>query len=395
MQLRHRRHAFDRPATRAAAVLLAMALSSCGAPRAKMCTTLVAEPRYAPDTVLVSFLGVGGLILRWQGQAIMTAPLYSNPTIGELALSEIHPDPQRIDGLLREEQHELASVRAILCGHSHYDHLMEVPYIALHRATNAEVIGNDSMVKLLDPIAKELSPRLLVSLQRASANERLVPGTRIRVRAIASQHSPQIGPRLQGKTAQALGWLFPLPDISLWRGESDLKAARLPTRAGEWAGGTALAFVIELLRPASDDVAFRIYYQDSPTKPPFGFPPRLGGDRDRYDLAILCMGGATEYPEFPGDIVEYLAPRYVMGVHWEDFFDPRLLGDPTQAGVTEHLEYAPGVEEKKFLSAVRAAQPAAGQAIVPCPDKTTVFTAAGSGGWSIPSSDPDWSRPKR
>jgi hypothetical protein len=151
--------------------------------------------------------------------------------------------------------------------------------------------------------------------------------------------------------------------------------------------------VIELLRPASEEVAFRIYYQDSPTKPPFGFPPKQGGDDDRYDLAILCMGGATEYPEFPGDIIGHLEPRYVMGVHWEDFFDPRQLGDPGKAGVTEHLEYAPGVEEKKFLSAVRAAQRPGGQAIVPCPDKTTVFTYV-SGAWNIPGGDPDWSKPK-
>jgi hypothetical protein len=370
-------------------VLLAASLVAC-ATKPRVCTTLVAEPSYVSNTVQVSFLGVGGVIVLWQGQAVMTATLYSNPTIGELALSEIHADRQRIDGLLREEQHDLTGVRAILSGHSHYDHLMEVPYLALDRAENADVIGNNSMVKLLDPIAAKLSPRQLVSLEDPPAGGHLVPGTRIRIRSIVSQHSPQVGPRLQGQTARVLAWLFPLPDVSLWRGEVDLPAGRLPSRVGEWPGGTALAFVIELLQPATDDVAFRIYYQDSPTVPPYGYPPQSA---DAYDLAILCMGGATEYREFPRDIVTRLAPRYVMGVHWEDFFNPRKLGDRKQTGVREQIHYAPGVDEKDFLKAVRDAQPFAGQAIVPCPDKTTVFTRTG-GAWTIPDSDPDWSKPK-
>jgi hypothetical protein len=320
----------------------------------------------------------------------MTATLYSNPTIGELALSEIYADRQRIDGLLRKEQHDLTGVHAILSGHSHYDHLIEVPYIALHRAENAEVIGNDSMVKLLDPIAGRLCPRSLLSLQDPPANGYLVPGTRIRIRSLVSQHSPQIGPRLQGKTAQVLAWLFPLPDVSLWRGEIDIPAGRLPNRVGEWPGGTALAFVIELLQPVTDGVAFRIYYQDSPTVPAYGYPPESA---DTYDLAILCMGGATEYPDFPRDIVTRLAPRYVMGVHWEDFFNPRKLGDRRETGVREAIHYAPGVDEKDFLKAVRDAQPSGGQAIVPCPDKTTVFIRTGPA-WTISGSDPHWSKPK-
>jgi hypothetical protein len=395
MLLRCPRNTFDGRARtgRVVPFLLVGCLAACVSIRPKMCTTLVAEPAYSADTVQVAFLGVGGVIVRWQGKAIMTAPLYSNPTVVEMALSEIHVDRQRIDGLMRDSLHDLKDVRAILSGHSHYDHLMDVPYIALHRATNAEVIGNDSMVKLLDPIAKDLDPRKLVSLQKPLANEQLVPGTRFRVRSILSQHSPQFGPRLEGRTARLLAWLLPLPNVSLWRGEDEYPMARLPVRVGEWAGGTTLAYVIELLEPDSDDVAFRIYYQDSSTRPPFGFPPKKGTGDYKYDLAILCLGGATEYHDFPRDIVAHLAPEYVIGVHWEDFFNPRELGDPTKLGVREEIHYAPGVHEKDFLTAVRAAQPSGGRAIVPCPDKTTAFTRTG-GVWSIPSGDPDWTKPK-
>ena len=370
---------------RLAAALLALSLVSCGtAPRT--CTTLVPEPRPDPDTVQVTFLGVGGLIIRWQGSAVMAAPLYSNPTIGEIALSEIHPDRQRIDALLRQD---LSDVRAIVSGHAHYDHLMDVPYVALHKAKRADLVGNNAMVKLLDPIRGSLGARKLVSLESPSPPAYDVPGTRLRIRAVVSQHSPQMGPRLVGWVPRMMGFFF-YPGVTLWRGEDEEPAKELPVHAGGWMAGTTQAFVIELL-DADQAVAFRIYYQDSPTVPPYGFPD-WPTNSSRYDLAILCMGGATEYKAFPRDIVRHLGPAYVMGIHWENFFDPRPLPVPGATSVTERLPYAPGVEEGKFLGAVRDAQPSGGRAIVPCPDKVATFRKS-PGGWQLEDGT-GWSQPR-
>ena len=370
---------------RLAAALLALSLLSCGtAPRT--CTTLVPEPRPDRDTVQVTFLGVGGLIIRWQGSAVMAAPLYSNPTVGEIALSEIHPDRQRIDGLLRQD---LSDVRAIVSGHAHYDHLMDVPYVALHKAKSADLVGNNAMVKLLDPIRGKLGPQQkLVSLESPSPPVYDVPGNRMRIRSVVSLHSPQMGPHL-------VGWLprllinFPR-DVTLWRGEEEDPAKELPVRAGNWMAGTTQAFVIELL-DAGGAVAFRIYYQDSPTEAPYGYPD-WPSNPNRYDLAILCLGGATEYKAFPRDIVRHLGPAYVMGIHWENFFDPRPLPSPGATNVTERIHYAPGVEEGKFLGAVRDAQPSGGRAIVPCPDKVATFRKSPSG-WQLEDGT-GWSKPR-
>ena len=121
-----------------------------------------------------------------------------------------------------------------------------------------------------------------------------------------------MGPRLGGFLTR---FLIHFPRVTLWRGEDEGPARELPVRAGNWTAGTTQAFVIELLDPGGA-VAFRIYYQDSPTVAPYGYPdkPTKPGE---YQLAILCMGGATEYREFPRDIVGYLAPAYVMGIHWK------------------------------------------------------------------------------
>jgi hypothetical protein len=341
--------------------------------------------------VRVGFLGVGGVIVRWQGAAIMTAPLYSNPTVAEIAFSEAHTDRQRMDSLMR---HDVSEVRAILSGHSHYDHLMDVPYLALGKALKADVVGNEEMRKLLHPIEDQLSartpPNRLVSLEREHRYD--VPGAPIRVEAIPSEHSPQMGPRLVNKTAQLLAWFVPFPEVTLWRGEHDQELDRIPERVGAWPAGTPLAFVIELLEPGTGDVAFRIYYQDSPTRKPYGYPAPAT-NAHRYDLAILCMGGATEFPGFPRDIVTHLDPKFVMGIHWEDFFSPRPLPLPGEVARREDLLYAPGVDEGRFVKAVRVAQKPGGRAIVPCPDAVTTFRRGG-GGWEIEGDDRGWTKAK-
>lgn len=374
---------------RLAGLVLAASVGAggCG-PKRIACTTLVPPPAQPPRSVQVTFLGVGGLIVRWAGSAVMAAPLYSNPTVGELIASEIHADHQRIDGLLHQD---VSDVRAILSGHAHYDHLMDVPYVALRKATQADVIGNDATVKLLAPIKSALSPRKVVSLQDPAAAYD-VGGTRFRIRAIPSEHSPQIGPRLFGWGPRLVGLLVNLSDVTLWRGEPEKDAETLPVRAGGWPSGRALAFVIELLEPDSDAVAFRIYYQDSPTRQPYGYPPCSG--ECAFDLAVLCMGGATEYRSFPRDIVSYLHPKYVMGIHWEDFFNPRRLPLPGETSARESLYSAPGVQPSRFLAAVRSAQPAGGRAIVPCPDHVTTFVRDGAT-WTIAGADAAWTTAKR
>ena len=372
-----------------------VALSACSGPPRKICVTLPSPPpaydaSADKDRVQVTFLGVGGVIIRWQGAALLTAPLYSNPTIAEMALSEVHSDRQLIDALMRQD---VSNVTAIVAGHSHYDHLMDVPYVALHRAPKADVLGNEAMVKLLHPIADDLAraPRAnrLVSMQKEPVYA--PAGVPMRVTAIPSEHSPQMGPALINRTARLLSWLVPLPEVTLWRGEDEFDLDVLPTRVGGWPAGRPLAFVVELLDPAGGAVAFRLYYQDSPTRDPYGYPARVP---EGYDLALLTMGGATEFRSFPGDIVAHLDPKFVMGIHWEDFFDPRKLPLPGEVNRKESLLYAPAVDEARFLKAVREVQRVGGRALVPCPDKTVTFVRAASG-WELVGDAAGWTAPKR
>ena len=77
----------------AARLPVAVALLALGCVAPQICYTF-REPVKPPvgEVLEVTFLGVGGFLIRWSGQAVMTPPLYSNPTLAELALFDLYPD---------------------------------------------------------------------------------------------------------------------------------------------------------------------------------------------------------------------------------------------------------------------------------------------------------------
>ena len=152
-----------------------LAFAACG-PYRRVCPVLpelsadaFATPTY--DVIDVRFLGVAGFLLRRttldadgeKTDAVLTAPLYSNPTIGELAVSDLASDQRLIDALLPR----VDDVQLILAGHSHYDHLLDVPYIARRWARSALICGSDMARDLLLPfcVHADLKPERIVSLE--------------------------------------------------------------------------------------------------------------------------------------------------------------------------------------------------------------------------------------
>src|SRR5262249_42118553 len=142
------------PAWRSAMIVTATALGAvaAGCGYSLTCT----RPAYRtadPSSLLlrVVYLGSGGVILARGPDVVLTAPLYSNPTAGELAVQDLTSDHERIDAYLRRYENELARASLILSGHTHYDHLMDVPHVMKRWATRADVpvYGNDAMLLVL------------------------------------------------------------------------------------------------------------------------------------------------------------------------------------------------------------------------------------------------------
>lgn len=265
-------------------------------------------PAGAADEVTVRYLGAGGLYVGWRGEAILTGPFFSNPGLLEVGLR-----PMRFRwGAVREGLAgvPMARVGAILAGHSHYDHVGDLPVVAGHLAPWTRLYVNASGANALAPYPR-LRERVTVLeshegewLRLTDAAGRPLP---FRVRTVPSKHAPHFD------------------GITLWasRETRELDRPWRHHRYGELKAGRTYALVIDLLDSAAEGAAprYRIYYQDSASKAPAGVPP--GELRERpYDLAVVVMASAHLVKPYPDDLLREIRPRHALVIHYEDFFSP-------------------------------------------------------------------------
>jgi hypothetical protein len=298
-----------------------------------------------PTTVQVRFLGAAGFLIRRGRDVVLTAPLYSTPSIFKVLDEKSPVIVPRLDRIARFHP-DVDDVQAILVGHAHYDHLMDVPYV-WERTPRALIFGSlttrnillgyrgqapatddfprhvpsippEQIVALDDPDDAEhfkIDSRPCSGWAPACSGEHacapvptqpgdFVPvGDRVRVRALCARHPAQFLKYHQGPCC------VPTP------------RTRPPVSIDEYREGSVLVYLIDFL----DDqkrVVFRVYYQDVPADGHFGQVPAELVQERPVDLALLCAGNSGAVIE-PEKIVGNLKPAAVILGHWEDFFRPQ------------------------------------------------------------------------
>lgn len=259
-----------------------------------------------PDagSVRIAYLGVGGVLIRWQGHGLLTAPFFSHyghlaPVLGSIDWRDVAID-RGMSGL------PLDNVHAVLVGHAHYDHLGDLPPVVRRWTPDATVYVNPSGAAMLAPYADTLRIRPT----RPEPGGWIRPETPdgepapYRFLPVRSEHAPHFPGVRYARGALERAWRED------WPGR--------PLR--DFVDGDTLAFVIELLDPASDRVAFRIHYQDSASPPPAGMPPAETVPEAGLDLAILCVPSAHLVSGYPERLLQRTRPGHVMAIHWESFF---------------------------------------------------------------------------
>lgn len=301
--------------------------------------------------VEITYLGVGGWLIRRGDASLLTAPFFSNPDLLEVGLESIHADPDRIGAHLPD----VADVPAILVGHGHYDHLMDVPWILEHRAPGAIVLGNRTVAHQLAPfgvgrVELEEGPDGLLRLPpppetpAAGGAVRPPPAAPEALRSPGMDQRPGAlrGPRVAvvdpvaGTPDRSGRWIrvaegvrvMPLVSdhaphvagVTLYSGRRTRDMPEPPASAEEWLAGQTLAWLVDLLDP-DGSVAFRAYYQDAAGAAPWGSVPPLG-DGVAIDVALLVPATYSGVVWHPEAILENTSPGHVLVGHWEDFFEP-------------------------------------------------------------------------
>ena len=276
--------------------------------------------------VSVTYLGVSGLLIEHERRVLLTAPFFSNPSLGMVRprMTRLLRSTPRIasDTLLIERLLPRSADRAtaILVGHGHYDHLMDIPYIAIRRATKSRIFGGPSVRHMLmgDSTLRSNGGQRVVAISLAEAGARNRRGawyyttdSAYRFMALVAGHAP---------TYRALknSYLFT-------PGSVDVDLDSLPRTAAEWKLGEPYAYLIDVLSDDRKATVFRIYFQDAPSEPPLGFPPTEVLAERAVDLAVLCGATSSNVPNTPDSLLKVLKPSQVIVGHWEDFFRQQTL----------------------------------------------------------------------
>lgn len=322
------------------------------------------RPRIAAGQLLVRYLRAGGVYFEWQGEALMTAPFASNyPLLASRKLTRyrvrdqqrrrgdpfrtlfdqrIQPDRAAIDFVLGREL-RFDRVLSLLVGHSHYDHLGDVPDLMTRKLPRATLYANES-AKYMLAAEHELAGRIVVLSERSGwLTPRAEGASAIRFRPILSGHAPNFA--LLGRTfAWAAGtvdkpWSTPLAAHTL----------------DELKGGTTYAFLMDFLDPMDRKrVVFRVHYQDAASTPPEGYPPiELLAERS-VDLEVVSMPGRETLPpsrdRYPEGVLRHNRARHALVIHYESFFHPVL--DGARAGDVLLLDTLRGEPAEEFLDSV-------------------------------------------
>jgi L-ascorbate metabolism protein UlaG (beta-lactamase superfamily) len=280
----------------------------------------VAAP--AAGDVRVRWLGVAGFTLECGETTLAHDPFLSRPRALRSLFKLYVPDEQVLSHFVGAESPapELARVKLYLVGHSHYDHLGDVPWLAAH--TQGRVLGSGTTAAIAQGYG--LAPDETV----VAGPGAVVEEGAFDVRVFASRH------------AKVLFGRVPL------EGELD-EPPEAPIHAASFVLGDARGYLVT--ERAS---GLRVVLLSSAAVDPEALSA-LGKEFAPVDALLAATMGRD--PDYAGQLVQALRPRLVVPHHFDDFYTS--IHDPT-AG-------APSDEEDlvAFEAELRAAAKAEGVAL--------------------------------
>lgn len=248
--------------------------------------------------VELRWLGAAGFALRAGQRTLAIDPYLSRPGPRALLTRPLQPDTTRLRA-------ELPQCDVVLVGHTHFDHALDAPTLALQ--TGARLVGSTDLAWL----ARAAGVPQEQVVPCAGLEEVELPGGR--AIPLPSRHGRVYLGRvpLPGRITAPPAW---------------------PPRLRSMPHGQVFTWWVEWQ-------GLRLAHVDSAD-----YDTALLQGRS-VDLLCLCAIGRRHRPGYTEEILRALRPRWVVACHWEDFFAP--FGAPARQ--------LPAVDLPGFVQEIRRA----------------------------------------
>ncbi len=241
-----------------------------------------AHPRLADQNagrLSIRWLGTAGYELHCDGFTLLIDPYLTRAGLGRVVAGKLHPDTATID-------REIRGADAILVGHSHFDHVLDVPYIATR--TGATVYGSRSTANLM--ASAGLPADRIVTFEAGRVAEFEIGP--FRVAAVPSVHSKFV-----------LGRVPQPGDIPC--------TCELPMSGRGYRCGDVFSFAIRVAGIDLYHLGSADLVDDLVTVGP-----------DGVDVLLMCIAARFATPDFAARALRATQPRLVMPMHYDNFLRP-------------------------------------------------------------------------
>jgi len=225
--------------------------------------------------IRVKWLGAAGLEFFFQGETILVDPFLSRNSLQELNAGPLDPKPD----LVRAYMDELRGpITAILMGHTHYDHALDIPVMA--KQYDGPLIGSRSFDTLMS--LHKMPGRVTV----CEGGERVPLMPDASATMLLSKHG-------------IIGGSVPSP------GEID-PGKTLPLSVGDYRLGTI--FMVKLtLGQTTFMMAGSANFR----------PEQLAGHT--CDVLFMCVAGWDKTPAYASELPGLLKPEVIVPYHSDNF----------------------------------------------------------------------------